>query len=378
MTKLLADGSKFRRLRIRAKAWFAQVRGQPDKQCRLSVIATATGAVLAVQAVCGGALAEPGRAWHKETLRLPAPAERIIPATVARGAALRAGGRRYEFTPCGGSICTRPAEAPEERAPLGGLPDGGIARHDGGGIARAWYGVPSRAYGHGVLGDAVEASALIAEHVAGAKHIYNTDYGYVFEDITPRLADLNSDGQAEIITILTDVSAGASLAVFGLRDGQLQKLAGTEPFGQPNRWLNVAGIADFDGDGQTEIAIVTTPHIGGTLEFWSFEGGQDGAPARLIRRAALPGFSNHVIGSRNLSLSAVFDANGDGLPDLTVPDASRTSLGIITLKDGTATEIAKIELPAALTHNIALIETAGGPVLVTAFSGSEAIALRPR
>lgn len=314
--------------------------------------------------------------WHIETLPLPAPIERIVPASPAgAAAALQAGGLWYALTGCNGVPCTTPGKAPAQERPPGGLPDGGIARYPGGGLARAWYGAPTRIYGHGVLGDAVEASALIAQHVAGAKHIYKAEDGFVFEDITPRLADLDADGQAEIITILTDVSAGASLAVFGLRGGNLRKMAATAPLGRPNRWLNVAGIADFDGDGRTDIAIVTTPHIGGTLEFWSYEKEQDGAPARLVRVAALAGFSNHAIGSRNLSLSAVLDADEDGLPDLAVPDADRTTLRIIDLEGGAAREIAKIGLPGTVAHNIALIDTAGGPVLATALSDGRAYAI---
>jgi hypothetical protein len=77
------------------------------------------------------------------------------------------------------------------------------------------------------------------------------------------------------------------------------RVAGEEPYiaaktdyiGRANRWLNPAGIADFDGDGIKEIAFIQTPHIGGTLFFYREE---DGEMNRLARFA---GVSNHAIGS---------------------------------------------------------------------------------
>ena len=172
------------------------------------------------------------------------------------------------------------------------------------------------------------------------------------------------------------MTAGASLAVYGERGGKLRRLAATAAIGRPNRWLNVAGIADFDGDGRPEIAIVKTPHIGGKLEFWSYR--NDGGAGRLVRRGTMAGFSNHFIGSRNLSLSTVFDADGDGIADLAVPDTARTALRLVSLREGKLSQTGLIALPSPLTQNIALVRGPGGPILVCGLANGALIAISKR
>lgn len=154
----------------------------------------------------------------------------------------------------------------------------------------------------------------------GKRHTVDLPPDLVFEDLTPRLADMDGDGMAEIVTIRSQLSTGAALAVYGISAGQLKEVSATDPIGSANRWLNIAGIADFTGDRRVDIALVKTPHIGGRLEVWTFRSGS------LTRVAAAEGFSNHRIGSTELHLSAIADANGDGVSDLALPDAGRTAL----------------------------------------------------
>ena len=317
--------------------------------------------------------------WRIEALALEGPLTRIHPGSDAAGQkpALLAGGRWFAISACGESVCLVPGTAPDERiSAAGGLPDGAVARGTGLGVVRAWYGQPTRRYRHGVLGDDIEAGALAAASASGKRLDHILGSGYVFEDITPRLSDLDGDGKAEIVAIRTDVTAGASLAVYGERGGKLRRLAATAAIGRPNRWLNVAGIADFDGDGRPEIAIVKTPHIGGKLEFWSYR--NDGGAGRLVRRGTMAGFSNHFIGSRNLSLSTVFDADGDGIADLAVPDTARTALRLVSLREGKLSQTGLIALPSPLTQNIALVRGPGGPILVCGLANGALIAISKR
>ncbi|MGE0586528.1 MAG: FG-GAP repeat domain-containing protein [Flavobacteriaceae bacterium] len=245
------------------------------------------------------------------------------------------------------------------------LPDGGTARAAGTGIVSARYEDPTTRYDHGILGDTVEAGALTARDAGGAEHRVVLPASEVFEDLTPRLADLDGDGGAEIVTIRSSVSRGASLAVYGLRGGQLELLAATPFLGRPHRWLCPAGIADFDSDGRLELALVTTPHIGGTLEFWRLEQG------RLRQIASLSGFSNHVIGSRDLSEAAAGDIDGDGSPELVLPDAARTSLVAVSLRGGRAAILdarpvgSAISGPVRLSGRTADVQTALGQRAVT-------------
>jgi hypothetical protein len=133
-------------------------------------------------------------------------------------------------------------------------------------------------------------------------------------------------------------------------------VARTPHIGKPNRWLNVAAIAPFSGDSAQEIAIVATPHIDGKLAFLRLEN------RRLRVVAALAGFSNHVIGSTELRLSAVADADGDGRPDLALPSLDRRRLRIVALDGRSIREIGYAELPHAIDKAIGVEGPAGSPV----------------
>ena len=244
----------------------------------------------------------------------------------------------------------------------GRLPDGGEARFKSGNIRAAWYSSPTGRYDHGVLGDAIEGGGLTVRLADGKTAELLLPETEVFEDITPRLVDLNGDGNAEVIAILSSLQKGGALAVYGIKGGKLALLAKTPFIGQSRRWLNIAGIADYDGEGGPEIALVKTPHIGGELQIWRFEG------SSLKRIASANGFSNHFIGSRAQGLSATLDANGDGRLDLIVPSADRTKLRVMTLQGGSLKELKTIDLGAPVTGNIT---RAGGTKLSVPVKGGK-------
>lgn len=208
------------------------------------------------------------------------------------------------------------------------LPGGGIAKAKGPGVVEAFYGCPTARYDHGILGDAIEAGCIMAKDTSGQTLQFTLPETNVFEDITPRLADIDGDGQNDIIVILTSLQKGASLAILGQQDGGLIIIAQTPYIGRSHRWLSPAGIADFDGDGQMEIAFVRTPHIGGTLEFWGFDGN------RFHQHKALKGFSNHKIGLTRVSTSRLKDFDGDGITDLALPNSNWAQIRIISLAKG--------------------------------------------
>ena len=198
-------------------------------------------------------------------------------------------------------------------------------------ISAAWYAGPTRRYGHGVLGDDVEAELLVArsaasEHPCGVLTAPAGD-DHVFEDTAPRLADLDGDGGPEIVAVRTHVDRGAQLALYGdAGDGETLRLLATTPYiGTPHRWLAPVGAADLDGDGAVEVAYVDRPHLARTLRVWRY---RDGA---LSEVAALEGVTNHRIGERDIA-GGIRDC-GAG-PEMIVASADWSRLLAVTLQGG--------------------------------------------
>ena len=119
----------------------------------------------------------------------------------------------------------------------------------------------------------------------------------VFEDVAPRLWDVTGDGRPEIVVVESHVTRGARLAVWTYSDtgADLTRLARTAFIGQRHRWLAPAGVGDFDGDGQIEIAYVDRPHLLRELVFVRLEG-------KTLREVArVPDLTNHQIGNSFIS-----------------------------------------------------------------------------
>ena len=241
-----------------------------------------------------------------------------------------------------------------------------LAAHGNGDIRISWLSDATDRYQHGVLGDRLEAAAIRVRLENGAELAIQAGDDAVFEDLTPRLADLDRDGEDEIIVVKSYLDRGAALAVIGLRAGGLEILDETPPIGRRNRWLNPVGAADFDGDGRMEIAYVETPHIGGRLMIWEWRGGG------LHREHALTGFSNHAIGSTELGLSAIVDIDGDGLMDIALPGRHRDRMRLIGFAGGDVKELADIALDGTVATAIAPV----GGHLVFALEDGRLMALR--
>ena len=227
------------------------------------------------------------------------------------------------------------APAAADPLPEGALPDAVVSQGKNN-LKRAWLARPTTRYGHGILGDAIEAGSLVAETSCGHKMEFVLAEDLVFEDRQARIVDLEGDHYDEIVVVEASLDHGAALSVYGPKgatcsaNGGLKLIARTPFIGTRNRWLNPAGIADYDGDGHKEIAIVVTPHIGGTLQFWSL---RDGA---LVLKAKKYGFSNHAIGSREQEFSATV-GNTLFLPGVdrrSIFQVNLTSAGIKSRKVG--------------------------------------------
>ncbi len=226
-----------------------------------------------------------------------------------------------------------------------GLPDGRVTTGTGT-IIEAWYSEPTTRYGHAVLGDGIEAGALKVKNARGETYTFRLPSTEVFEDIAPRLADLDRNGTTEVITILSSRSNGASIAVFSLNGNAFNKIAQTPFIGRSNRWLNIAEINNFGGNRRPDIAAIITPHLAGVLQFYRFRNG------KLAKIAQARGFSNHFIGSNELRLSTVADVNRNGIPDLILPSLARNELLMVGTERKQFKELARVALPARINRAI--------------------------
>lgn len=246
-----------------------------------------------------------------------------------------------------------------------GLPDGLIATSKQGDIVQAWYTEPTKRYGHAILGDGIEAESLVVKIKNGKKLVVKLSEEFVFEDRYPRIVDLDRDGTNEVIVIKSSNKLGGSVSVYGMRNNRLVEKASSGFIGRTNRWLNIAGISDFTGNGKNEISYVQTPHIGGTLFFLSYNKG------KMRKIAALDGFSNHAIGSREMRLSAIADVNGDGLADLAVPSVSRQQLRIVGFVNGKLKDLGHVFLPSKIDKAIAVTEYKNRKAFIVGLSNGE-------
>lgn len=262
-----------------------------------------------------------------------------------------------------------PIEIREVARPADALPDGQPALGFGR-IAEAWLIAPTERYAHGVLGDAVEAGGLMVRLDDGSERRLMLPETQVFEDLKPRLVDLDRDGAAEILVVRASLDAGAVLTAYGLVDDELQLVAEGPQRLPRHRWLNPIGAADFDGDGTIEVAYVETPHLGGVLRIVSL---QDGA---LVEEASWAGVSNHVMGSRELGLSAVLDFDEDGLPEIFVPSARRRSLRVLRYEDGEIKLLGRAFYDAQIIGDFRLQDLDGNALLDVIFQLDDGLEVR--
>ena len=214
-------------------------------------------------------------------------------------------------------------------------------------ITGAQYAAPVDRYGHFALGRPHEYAHLTATTDRGRSLELRLPEDEVFEDIAPRLVRLATGEPAEILAIVSRRDDGSRLAMIRLRGDRLEVSSESPATGTPWRWMNPVAVADLDGDGRAEIAVITTPHIGGTLRVYRRDG------SKLVEIAALTGFSNHVYGSPELGLSATVSIAGR--TRLLVPDATRLRLRLVALEGGRLVEVGRCALPAPVTGAISVV-----------------------
>ena len=246
------------------------------------------------------------------------------------------------------SLALREIEAPAKKdAPIeqpDQLPHSRVAHgnHD---ILKAWLAGPTNRYKHGVLGDNLEASQLVIELSDSETLAFELPPSRVFEDLEPRLKDLDGDNKDEILVVESDVNLGASLAIYGVIDRRITRRTMTPFLGQPHRWLNPLGAGDFNSDGHLDVAIVVTPHIGGILRLYHF------TEPTLSQFGEISGVSTHHIGSTELGLGQIVTLR-PGSDGLLLPDQSRQALILFHWSLDKIDELERVDLPARISSSL--------------------------
>ncbi len=159
------------------------------------------------------------------------------------------------------------------------------------GIVSAKYADETTRYDHGILGDAIEYGTLVLDVSHGPRVKITLPNARVFEDIAPRLVDVDVDGDAEVMVVETSLTKGARLSIYD----ENGLVAATPYIGRTHRWLAPIGAADLDGDGVVEIAYIDRPHLARLLKIWQFRDGQ------LVFVTERVGLTNHNIGDRYIT-----------------------------------------------------------------------------
>lgn len=327
--------------------------------------------LLAVGVAAWAGAAQNAQAAEWRVSHVDAPARVSAIETVAGETQVNAGGLWYKIVLASERISLAFVDAAAKpKPPDGALPDAKVATGKGD-LAHAWLAEATTRYDHGILGDKIEAGSLVIETRDGKRQIVRLKDDAVFEDLEPRLADLDRDGHHEIVVVKSYLKRGSSLAVIAERRGKYEIVAETPPLGQPHRWLDPAGIADFSGGGTIGIALVRQPHVIGSLELWSW---RDGG---LRKTAELPDIANHIAGTRAIDMAAVADFDGDGIADIVAPSLDRSRLRVVSFAPGPR-EIASVPLPAKAVTNLGLVAESSGPpaIAVGLADGSLAVIRR--
>jgi hypothetical protein len=219
---------------------------------------------------------------------------------------------------------------------------------------------PTEHYDHGVLGDAIEAESItrVDNPATGdISALIELPENLVIEGIAPIWADLNGDGLREIIVTASNAEQGAQILVFNEAG---ERVATGPAIGQGYRWRHQIAVAPFGPNTDLELVDVLTPHLGGVVTFYRWEGEQ------LQITAQLPGYTSHIIGTRNLDMAAAGDFDGDGRVEVLLPNQARTELAAIrrTGTDPGAEVVWSLALDGEMITNLGAVTLPGGDLAI--------------
>ena len=209
-------------------------------------------------------------------------------------------------------------------------------------------------YVHGIMGDRLEGSTLLILdtkdgeiRVLARVDLPGED---VYEGISPFWADVDGNGREDIVTTVSNSSSGSRLRAYMWDGSKIKQEVDGIAIGQGNRWQHQLTAGPLGPNGEIEIADVLTPHIGGTLRFYRFDG------TSLNVEATFPSVTTHSIGSRNLDQTAIGDFNGDGQPEVVVMSMGRNYIIGVQHTENGAEEVWRLDAGDRITTNFSPVE----------------------
>lgn len=226
------------------------------------------------------------------------------------------------------------------------LPDAAVTTSADGRIAV--LAGPTDRYPHAILGDDLEAARLV---IIGGRNevVIEAPSPAVFEDRRPTWADLDGDGEPEVLATVAGGGAGARIAAFDPDTGA--QVATTTALGQERRWRHRIAVAPTGPDGAIELVEVRTPHIGGIVSFRAVDDGE------LLLTGEERGWSSHAIFDTELDNAHVLDADGDGRPELLIPSQERDELGLLRRVEDRVEVVARVSLGGKLAAGLGIAAT---------------------
>jgi hypothetical protein len=230
-----------------------------------------------------------------------------------------------------------------------------VVRAEKGAVMAARYHEPVLA-GKAVVGWRV----LQVRRRSGEILTYRLPDGAQFTERKPLLIDLKQDGLQEVLTVRRDADGSSRMVVFFPSAGKLTPVAETPPV-PDNSSLDPIGLADFEGKGQEQIALVSSPESNGYLETYAFQAGV------LQRKWRLYGYSSLLAGIGREGVSVLADFNGDGVMDLLLPRNDLLGLGIVTMAGGYSRPLWRTDFLVPLASDFAVLPDNAGGVREVAF-----------
>lgn len=238
-------------------------------------------------------------------------------------------------------------------------PDARIVLSDDGRIA-VYANATNQRYVHGIMGDDIEGASLVVLHINDEQleivEQIDLDGDAVYEGLSPMWADINQDGVQDLVTTVSDGQSGSRIRVYLFTENGILTVDG-QAIGQANRWQHQLAWGAFGANGEMQLVDVLTPHIGGWVRFYEFDGTQ------LVIQTQLIGYTSHVIGSRNLDMAVAGDFDGDGQLEIILPSQDRQRIAGIRNSDTGAVVAWELELDGTLVTNLAGLNTPSGLAL---------------